>query len=89
MSCKETQKADKCIFVIMMMILLHNSDGIELTDKDNVEYIQQKYVNLLHKYFKSNLSSNLAYEQLHKGIMLIHDTQRMYELSQQRLKLDF
>ena len=92
-SCKEStkdfQKADKCIFVILMMILLHNTDGIELTNKSQIESTQLKYVNLLNKYLKSQLNSELAYGQLHKGMMLIHDTQRMHELSQQRLKLSF
>ena len=88
-SCKESTKADKCIFVILMMILLHNTDGIELVNKSHIESTQLKYVNLLNKYLKSHLNSELAYGQLHKGMMLIHDTQRMHELSQQRLKLSF
>ena len=72
-----------------MMILLHNTDGIELENKSHIESTQLKFVNLLNKYLKSHLNSELAYEQLHKGMMLIHDTQRMHELSQKRLKLSF
>ena len=89
MSCKESTKANKCIFVILTMILLHNTNGIELTNKSQIESTQQKYVNLLNKYLKFHLNSELVYGQLHKGMMLIHDTQRMHELSQQRLKLSF
>ena len=82
-------KAGKCILVIVMMILLHNSDGIDLTDKAYAEETQQKYVNLLNKYLKAHLKSSLIYEQLHEGMMLIHYTKRMHELSSQRLKFGF
>ena len=73
----------------MIMILLHNTDGFEPSNKTEIESVQQKYVNLLNKYLKSHLKSEEAYDQLHKGLMLIHDTERIYDLSLQRLKLSF
>ena len=54
-----------------MMILLHNTDGIELENKSHIESTQLKFVNLLNKYLKSHLNSELAYGQLHKGTIHI------------------
>ena len=70
------------------MILLHNTDGLKLNNNAVIEKSQQNFVNFLHKYLKSHLSQKDAYSQLHKALMLVHDTKRIDELSQQRLQLD-
>ena len=71
----------------MNLILLHNTDGLQLNDSALVEKAQQNFINFLHKYLKSHLPETTAYSQLHKALMLVHDTQRIHELSSQRLKL--
>ena len=71
----------------MNLILLHNTEGLQLKDSAQVEKSQQNFVKFLHKYLKSYLPENAAYTQLHKALMLIHNSHRIHELSQQRLKL--
>ena len=86
-----SSKVDKCLITLMTLILLHNTDGIEpeqLYDIGNIQNAQQKYVNLLHKYLKSHLSSQKAFNQLHNGLMMIYATNRTNELFQQRLQLE-
>ena len=78
---------DKCTIILMNLILLHNTDGLQLNDSALVEKAQQNFINFLHKYLKSHLPETTAYSQLHKALMLVHDTQRIHELSLQRLKL--
>ena len=78
---------DKCTIILMNLILLHNTDGLQLNDSALVEKAQQNFINFLHKYLKSHLQETTAYSQLHKALMLVHDTQRIHELSLQRLRL--
>lgn len=84
---KSSFQNDKCTIILMNLILLHNTDGLQLNDSALVEKAQQRFINFLHKYLKSHLPETTAYSQLHKALMLVHDTQRIHELSQQRLKL--
>ena len=90
-SRKYSNKTDKCLFILMSLILLHNTDGInpsQFIDIEKVQNTQQKYVILLHKYLKSHLSTKEAFNQLHNGLMLIHATNRINELFQKRLQLE-
>ena len=75
----------------MILILFHNTNGAvnKLSDPARVERAQQKFVNILHKYLKSHKSPEVAYNCLHKGVMLVHATQRIYELSLKRLQLHY
>ena len=68
--------------------MLFNTDGLRLNDNAVFEKTQQNFVNFLHKYLKSHLPENEVYGQLHKALMLVHDTKRIDELSQKRLQLD-
>ena len=90
---KYSEKQDKCLIILMTLILLHSTDGISsknlLSDIDKVEKIQQKYVNLLHKYLKSHLTPDNAFNQLHNGLMLVSATSRINDLFQKRLQLEF
>ena len=85
---KSSSQIDKCTSILVTMILLHNTDGLRLNNNAVIEKSQQNFVNFLHKYLKSHLSQKDAYSQLHKALMLVHDTNRIDELSQQRLQLD-
>jgi len=84
---KNSLQNDKCTIILMNLILLHNTDGLQLNDSTLVEKAQQNFINFLHKYLKSHLQETTAYSQLHKALMLVHDTQRIHELSLQRLRL--
>ena len=80
---------DKSLMVIMQLILLYNTDGIEnqLKNPEKVNQVQQNYCRLLHRYIKSKHSDQVTNVLFGKGLMLIHETQRVYELSNMRLKL--
>ena len=90
-SRKYSNKIDKCLIILMSLILLHNTDGInpsQFIDIEKVQNTQQKYVILLHKYLKSHLSTKEAFNQLHNGLMMVHATNRINELFQKRLQLE-
>ena len=90
-SRKYSNKIDKCLIILMSLILLHNTDGInpsQFIDFEKVQNTQQKYVILLHKYLKSHLSTKEAFNQLHNGLMMVHATNRINELFQKRLQLE-
>ena len=81
---------DISLIVLLQLILLYNSDGIEpqLKDLTKVQKLQSYYAKLLHKYLKSKLEDGIANTLFSRGIMFVHDTQRAFELSTQRLKLE-
>ena len=90
-SRKYSNKIDKCLIILMSLILLHNTDGInpsQFIDIEKVQNTQQKYVILLHKYLKSHLSTKEAFNQLHNGLMMVHATNRINELFEKRLQLE-
>ena len=86
---KGSSKLDKCLFILIQLILLYNSDGIEnqLMHPSKIKDLQANYSNLLHRYLKSYHSSSVANILFSKGLMLVHETQRAYDLSKHRLKL--
>ena len=86
---------DRCLFLLMELIFLYNTDGIEcqLQNYEKIKKLQLQYANLLHKYLKSLKSKstgedNDANTLFSNGLMLIHDTKRVYDLSLHKLKLD-
>ena len=81
---------DVSLILLLQLILLYNSDGIEsqLKDLPKVQKLQSYYAKLLHKYLKSKLEDGVANSLFSRGIMFVHDTQRAFELSMQRLKLE-
>ena len=81
---------DISLILLLQLILLYNSDGIEpqLKDLPKVQKLQSYYAKLLHKYLKSKLEDGVANTLFSRGIMIVHDTQRAFELSMQRLKLE-
>ena len=81
---------DPLLVLLLQLVLLYNSDGIEsqLKDLQAVQKLQNYYAKLLHKYLKSKHECNAANSLFSKGLMLVHDTQRAFELSLQRLKLE-
>ena len=83
-------EVDHCFILILQLILFYNSDGIEsrLKEAKKVQQLQSYYAKLLHKYLKSKQEDNLANNLFSKAIMLVYDTQRTFELSLQRLKLE-
>ena len=74
----------------MELIFLYNTDGIEnqLKDEPKVKSLQTQYAALLHKYLKSCHPENEANTLFSDGLMLIHDTERVHDLSLNKLKLD-
>ena len=82
-------KIDKCLLMLIQLIFLYHSDGIEdqLKHATKVKDLQANYSNLLHRYLKSYHNSAVAHILLGKGLMLVQDTQRAYDLSKYRLKL--
>lgn len=89
-SRKPTEDIDNCLLILLMQILLYNTNGLQLPKAYSmqVEKCQQNCANLLLKYLKSHLTMQASYKQLHTGLMIVSDSQRAYELSQQRLQLD-
>ena len=79
----------KCLFLLIQLILLYNSDGIEeqLKHATKIKDLQAYYSKVLHRYLKSYHNPAVANILLGKGLMLVHDTQRAYDLSKYRLKL--
>ena len=75
----------------MELIFLYHSDGVEnlLKQGEKVKHLQLQYSTLLHKYLKSNHPESEANSLFSDGLMLIHDTERLNNLSQNKLKLDF
>ena len=86
----ESDELDNILLLLIQMILLYNSDGIEtkLKDLEGVQKLQNYYAKVLHKYLKSRHEYHAANSLFSKSLMLVHDTQRAYELSLQRLKLE-
>ena len=84
-------QVDKVLFVLMSLILiLDRSTCLHVSNKINTaEEVQVKYVRILYKYLKSKPHlEGVAYSYLHKGLMLAQDTERIQELSNQKLILD-
>ena len=80
-------KLDKCLMILVQLIFLYNSDGMNrLINSQKVKSLQANYSNLLYRYLKSCHEPALANILFGKGLMLIHETQRAHELLQQRLK---
>ena len=86
---KNSPKLDKCLYMLVQLILLYNSDGIEdkLKHASKIKELQANYSNLLHRYLKSQHNPAVANILLGKGLMLVHDTQRAYDFSTNRLNL--
>ena len=83
-----SNEIDKILFILIMQILLLNTNDLkeQLKDKKYVESQQQKYASMLHSYLKLHHTENYS-SLLSKGFMLVHDTQRAHELSMQKLNL--
>ena len=71
----------------MNLILLYNTSGVEIRNETKSSKIQLQFVLLLEKYLRSHLEPDDAKKQFHRGLMLLHDIERTYELSEKRLKL--
>ena len=73
----------------MEVIFLYNTDGIEnqLKNPKKVHRLQTQYAALLHKYLKSSHTEDLANMLFSNGLMLIHETEKVYNLSKNRLLL--
>ena len=80
---------DKCLLILMQIILLYNCDGIEsqLKEPAKIRQYQAHYCNMLHRYLKCQHGPEIARILLSKSVMLVHETQMAYDLSQQRLRL--
>lgn len=86
----KNENAGKIVFFLIFLILTYNATGIEnRVYSAQAEKNQQKYLSLLLRYLKS-ISENQdeAYQMFHKGLMLIHETEALKELSKNRLKLN-
>ena len=83
-----SNKIDKILFILIMQILLLNTDDLkeQLKDKKYVDSQQQKYASMLHLYLKLHHPENYN-SLLSKGLMLVHDTQRAHLLSMKKLNL--
>ena len=81
---------DKCLCALIELIFFYNSDGIEkqLKNGNKVKQLQTQYASLLHKYLKSVHTQNDANALFSDAVMLIHDTERVYNLSLNKLKFD-
>ena len=71
-----------------MKILLLNTDDLkhQLKNQKLVELAQKRYASMLHYYLKSQHLENHS-TLLARGLMLVKDTQRIYDLLLERLKL--
>lgn len=81
------QASEKKNFVIILVILilfLQVDQGLE--KMSNAEKLQQHYISLLYKSFKTDSSNSR--KELHTALMMIHESQRTYDLSLMRLQLD-
>ena len=86
----EKTRINKCIFILIHLILLYNVDKkIEkmLKNPKEIKKLQVQYANLLHKYLVSKHKRQVANAMFGKGLMFIHDLQRAHDLYQQRLRL--
>ena len=81
---------DPCLDVLMELIFLYNTDGIEtkLQNHQTIKNLQVQYANLLHKYLKSKTGENNANSLFSNALMLIHDTEKVNHLSLNKLKLE-
>ena len=81
---------DRCLFLLMELIFLYNTDGIEcqLQNYEKIKKLQLQYANLLHKYLKSKTGENNANSLFSNALMLIHDTEKVNHLSLNKLKLE-
>ena len=71
----------------MQVLLLNTSElRYQLNNRKYVEEAQQKYASMLHYYLKCHHPGKHS-TLFARGLMLVHDTQRVHELSLQRLKL--
>ena len=87
---KGSPQLNKCFLTLIYAILLYNTDGInsdQLSCVEKIKKIQADYCHLLYQYLKSKHNSKVSHILYGKALMLIHETQRVYELSQLRLKL--
>lgn len=86
----DNQCVDKTLLLLVLLILFYNTDGIEssLKEATKVQQLQTSYARLLHKYLKSRHEDQSANSLFSQGLMLVHDSQRAFELSLQTLKLD-
>ena len=86
----DNQCVDKTLLLLILLILFYNTDGIEssLKEATKVQQLQTSYARLLHKYLKSRHEDQSANSLFSQGLMLVHDSQRAFELSLQTLKLD-
>ena len=84
----DSKENESILLILVLLILLLNLDGFDgnLVNEKFVEESQQKYASLLHFYLKSQFPDKYQ-GLLAKGLMFVQDTQRAYELSQQKLKL--
>ena len=86
----KTTQIDKCLMILVQLILLYNVDkSMErlLRNPKAIKNLQAQYAKLLHKYLVSKHTRPVANALFGKGLMLIHDLQRAHDLYQQRLKL--
>ena len=85
----DSQNIDPTLLLLVQLILFYHTDGIEskLKESTKEQKLQTCYARLLHKYLKSKHDYQSANALLSKGLMLVHDTQRAFELSLQTLKL--
>ena len=74
-------KFDKIFFMLTMKILLLNTDDLkhQLKNQKLVELAQKRYASMLHYYLKSQHLENHS-TLLARGLMLVHDTQRVHEV---------
>ena len=89
MATKGSTKMDGCLLILVHYILLYNIDGIEnqLKNPKKISQLQAQYCSIFLKYLKSCHTEEVARKLLGKGIMLVQETERAYELSQKTLKL--
>lgn len=82
-----------CLFYLMgLLILLQDNQEVQVQEKSRMEKAQHYFANVMYKYLKSQLQEGKSCDsgaaaQFHRGLMLIHASQRAYELSRQRLLL--
>ena len=81
---------DKCLIILIHLILLYNVDKNTeklLKNSKEIKKLQVQYANLLHKYLVSKHKRQVANVIFGKGLLFVHDLQRAHDLYQQRLKL--
>ena len=86
----ESSQLDKCLLMLIYPILLYNTDSTstqKLKDIQKIQKLQANYSHLLWQYLNTKHDSQVSRILFGKGLMLVHETQRVYELSQLRLTL--